>query len=797
MRIINITGKIIAVVIYVMTGLANNSRAQDLSGIQSNFNAYQKAGLYEKLYVHTNKNFYITGEILWFKIYNTEGSTNKLLDLSKVAYVEILDNKHIPVLQAKIALNIGMGNGSFYLPFSLSNGNYQLRAYTNWMKNFDIGYFFEKQITIVNTIKASPDQSKAVTSAYDIQFFPEGGHLVKGLNSKIAFKVTAQDGKGYDCTGAIVNQQNDTLVRFRSLKFGIGSFTFTPSEATGYRAIIKIGAERMIKDLPEINESGYVMQATDHGENWDVAIQNSNTPKATNMYIIVHSRNEIKLAQRGSLVNGVTHFIVSKDKLGEGVNYITLFDDQQRPVCERLIFNRPAGKLVINANTDAQTYRTRTKVDLNIATRNQDNKEIQGNLSVAVFRLDSLQKDDATHIAGYLLLKADLKGHIESPDYYVDNINEESSQALDNLMLSQGWTQFDWSKILAGETHRFKFLPEYTGPIVTGTVTNALTNKPAENIFTYLTIPGPQSHLFVAKSDSAGKLLFSTKNFYGPREIILQNKWQQDSIYHINIANPFIEEYTKEVLPVFHLNTNNRSELVVNSLNMQVQNIFDAKQLKQFNEPVVDSSMFYGKPAYSYLLDDYVRFSNIEEVIHEYVRLVLITRDHGKRGFEIIHDKEKGTLPGQPLVILDNKPIFDLDRAYALDPLKIKRLDVVNSNYIYGPAVLNGIISFTTYNGISPNTELDPHAIVFDYEGLQLDRKFYSPVYDTDEQHNNTIPDFRSVLYWNPNISTGTKGNNRLSFYTSDKSDRYVGIVEGISAAGDAGTGRFYFEVKK
>ena len=117
--------------------------AQVLPDLQKNFTAWQKANLRKKIYVHTNKNFYPTGEIIWFKIYNTDGSTNKLLDLSKVVYVELLDNNHNAVMQAKIIMNGGVGNGSLFISFSLSNGNYQPRAYTNWMKNFAADCFFE------------------------------------------------------------------------------------------------------------------------------------------------------------------------------------------------------------------------------------------------------------------------------------------------------------------------------------------------------------------------------------------------------------------------------------------------------------------------------------------------------------------------------------------------------------------------------------------------------------------------------------------------------------------------------
>ncbi|MDB5154900.1 MAG: hypothetical protein JWR54_3651 [Mucilaginibacter sp.] len=787
-------GKVLAVITCLVL-LSITSRAQVLPSLQNNFAACQKNNLHEKIYVHTNKSYYVTGEILWFKIYNTDGSTNKILDLGKVVYVELLDNKHNAVLQAKIAMGQGEGNGSFYIPFSLSNGNYMLRAYTNWMKNFEADYFFEKQITIVNPVKASPAQAKPSVSGYDLQLFPEGGHFVKGLNSKVAFKVTGPDGKGVDCSGVVIGQQNDTVARLKSLKFGIGSFAFTPLTQTGYKAIVKIGNDIITKDIPEISTSGYVMQATDKGENWEVFVQYADSKPSAGVYLIVHGRNIIEMVEHANVDNGVAHFSINRNKLNEGVNYITLFDDQQRPLCERLIFKRPERKLLINAGSDAKIYDTRKKVSLTIATRDQHNKDIGANLSVSVYRIDSLQKDDDNHITGYLWLCADVKGHIESPDYYIEKNNEETNRALDNLMLSQGWTQFDWSKILAGETHRFTFLPEFTGPIITGRMMNTLTNTPAENVTAYLTVAGARHQLYTAKSDSSGNLLFNTKNFYGLNELITQTRWPQDSSYRIDIVSPFSEEYGHGSLPALNLSTGIKKVLIGNSLNMQVENIFAAKQLKQFKDPVIDSTLFYGYPTYTYKLDDYTRFTRMEEVIHEYVRLVLITREHGKMGLHIVKDKK--TLPGQPLVMLDGKPIFDLDKIFSIDPLKVKRLDVVINNYIYGTAVFNGILSFTTYNGISTNTQLDPKAVVLDYEGLQFERKFYSPEYDTEQQLNSSIPDFRNVLYWNPKAHTDPQGRTKLSFFTSDKAGRYIGIIEGLAAGGEAGNQSFFFEVKR
>src|SRR4051812_2402736 len=110
------------------------------------FTSFGKSNVQEKLFVHTDKDFYVAGEIVWYKIYYMDGTFHRPLDLSKLAYVEILDQNNRPVMQGKNALVNSMGKGSFYLPSSINSGSFKLRAYTNWMKNTDADFFFEKTV---------------------------------------------------------------------------------------------------------------------------------------------------------------------------------------------------------------------------------------------------------------------------------------------------------------------------------------------------------------------------------------------------------------------------------------------------------------------------------------------------------------------------------------------------------------------------------------------------------------------------------------------------------------------------
>src|SRR5688500_646714 len=236
--------------------------AQDIAeAIPDRFKQYQKLSFQEKMYVHTDKSFYLAGEIIWFKVYNVDGTFHQPSNLSKVAYLEVLDNDNKPVMQGKIALKKGKGNGSFYLPASINSGNYRVRAYTNWMKNFSADYYFEKPLTIVNSLKPLTLPKPDTTLRYYAAFFPEGGNLVNDVESKVAFKVTDRYGKGVDCKGILLADNNDTLLAFHSLQFGMGHFSFTPQANRRYKAVIFIsGGPTILQEMPAAYEQGFVMQ---------------------------------------------------------------------------------------------------------------------------------------------------------------------------------------------------------------------------------------------------------------------------------------------------------------------------------------------------------------------------------------------------------------------------------------------------------------------------------------------------------------------------------------------------------
>ena len=258
--------------------------------LEKQFSDYSRNNPKEKIFVHTDKSFYVPGEIIWFKVYVVDSRFHTPVDLSKVAYVEVLDKNNTPVLQAKIALEKGSGEGSFLIPVSVTSGNFTLRGYTRWMRNSDADFYFAKPLTIINTLKTfTPVTAEKVK--YDIQFFPEGGNLVNNIQSKVGFKITDQYGKGLDGSGTLVNQRNDTLLKFKSLHAGLGNFSFTPKTGDTYKAIINTAKDSsIIIPLPAAFEAGYAVNLTDAGNQLKLTVNASSQYVNETIYLLSHTR---------------------------------------------------------------------------------------------------------------------------------------------------------------------------------------------------------------------------------------------------------------------------------------------------------------------------------------------------------------------------------------------------------------------------------------------------------------------------------------------------------------------------
>jgi hypothetical protein len=778
-------------IIFFLTGLQLFAQPA-IDTLYSKFNAYRIKNFQEKIYLHVSQSSFLTGETIWFSAYTVDASLHKPSDLSKVAYVELLDRANGHVAQAKIELKDGRGNGSLYLSPSISTGNYTIRAYTQWMRNTSPEFYFHKTLTIANTfVPIDAQEKQTLENPYEAMFFPEGGNLLADVSGKVAFRVVSKNGKGISFTGCVVNERNDTILHFTPQHFGIGNFTFTPSASVVYKAIIKDPQGNSFRyDLPQAVNKGYALHVKDSADQFFITINHNNPSASEPMFLFVHTRNQVSHAE--VLLQQNKPIIISKKNLPDGITQITLFDFYLKPVSERLVFKHPEHMLSITAQMNQSQYDTRQPVIIDIQAIGIQN-DASASLSISVFKNDSLPVTNSQSILNYLYLSSDLQGEIESPEFYLSAASPTINQAVDNLMLTHGWRRFKWDDVLNKQNSVVKFLPEYQGHLISAMLANQ-DGSPASNIMTYLASPSEAPRMYSALSNDRGDVQFDVKDFYGLRKVVAQTNYRKDSTYHFTINDPFSDQFATRKVSPLEITSSQHNQLTERNFAMQVEDVYHRDKQQKYIYPAIDSTAFYGKANETYRLDDFTRFPVMEEVMREYVSGVLVRKRKDKFHFMVPDHPNQNIFEETPFMLIDGVPFFDEDEIMHFDPLKVKRLDVVTRHYYSGILDISGIVSYITYKGDLAGFKISPHALVLNYEGLQLQREFYVPQYETQKARESRLPDQRYLLYWNPAIQV--KGKVQINFYTSDVPGDYSVVVEGLTKEGIPGTATATFKVK-
>ena len=776
------------------------SQSDHLNVLTKSFNSYQSNTVQEKIFVHTDRNFFVTGEVLWMKIYCLESGSNIPLDLSKVAYAEVMDFENKSQIQTKIELKNGSGNGSLFIPASLNSGNYTLRVYTNWMKNFSPEFYFHQEITIVNPFKKLEPiiATNQNSSKIEVKFYPEGGNLVTGLNSTVGFQITEATGKGINANGLILANGKDTVAQFSTLRFGIGSFSFTPQPKTTYEALLLSEKSKQRFALPIPLDTGYTLNVINSdNENVKITVQ-STYQSGTRVYLIAHSENSIKAAKENVIITGRTQFVLPKDQLGKRAIRFTIFDNNLNPVCERLYFVKTKNNANLTVESNKTKYYTRQKISILIDSK--DSTSLASlNASVAVRAIDSLLTKPAIDINTFTTLTSELRGNIEAAEFYLSNDDELTLNALDNLMLVHGWSKYSWNSILNpnGDSLASIHLPEMRGHLITGKIINRINNEPISGITTLLGTPSKIIRSYTSQSNIVGNIYFEMKDFYDAQRIFVQTLPDQGDSIKLEINDPFSSKLSSFKPTQFRLLRATEKELLEKSIAMQALSIFQPEYKGKSTKLKTDSVNFYGKADEDYELDDYTRFKSMEEVLREYVPGVIVRKKNEDFKLRVTNKPINRIFDKHPLILLDGVPIFDATKIMEYDPLKIKRLEVMTRLYYVGDLEAQGVISFTSYKGLAEGLEIDPQTISLDYEGLQRAREFYSPDYSTVASIQSRLADFRDLLYWNPNLTPDKNGKINIEFYSSDKTGKYEITVQGITKKGKPAVGYGTFTVTK
>jgi hypothetical protein len=268
--------------------------------------------------------------------------------------------------------------------------------------------------------------------------------------------------------------------------------------------------------------------------------------------------------------------------------------------------------------------------------------------------------------------------------------------------------------------------------------------------------------------------------------------------YYIILDEDFNNKYSKINPELFLPDDPTVGYIEKLMVNMQIADAFgiirtQENDIKDFEMPVI-----YGEPDESILLEDYIKLPAVEELFTELVKSVLIKRRRNNNfELQIIDPSTRFPVPGTPLLLLDGVPVLDTNPVIIyMDPVDIEKIEVVRYRYIQGSEAYQGIINIITKQANFHHFDLPSYGIRKPYLFFQTPIEFNSPDHSSDPDSLRSLPDFRNLLYWNPEVITDDNGIVTVSFFTCDDISDYRIIVQGLDEYGLAGYAEETISVK-
>jgi hypothetical protein len=735
----------------------------------------------EELYIKTDRDLYIAGEKVWLKVFKLNGLNHTPENLSKVVYIDILDIYNNPIDQLKVGVDGYSGSASFNLPDTLSTGNYILRTYTNWMKNFSKDLFSYKKISVINPFEnvseiIIPSQNNIPDS---VIFYPEGGQLITGIETLVGFRSIDKKGDPVAFKGAVIYENNDTICLIKSENNGYGWAKIKPSANSSIILVTgnKNGTVKKFT-LPEIKNEGITLSVVKKSENSSSLLkikrsQNFSTP-GTKLYIRLHSAGSIDIRKEIPLESNHEMYL-SKNDLPYGFSHLMVTDEHENQLADRWIYNETDNLINYSINILKNSFSEREKIEIGITATDGKGIPVESDLSISVVKTFTVDKNSFNN-----------KKYSQLPGF-ATIISDTILPDINNYLLF--YTSSD-PVMKQDETNSNSFpvyLPELEGHLISGSIHDRKSGEPIKNENITLSFVGKSALCQFTRTDEMGNFNFVTTE-HGLREIVIQPLSADIKDCYVELINPFTTTFNNYNHGLYYIDSSKLGDINKAIISMQIKNIYEPFMQQAVNRNIFsEKPNFYGAPDNTIQMSKYIELTSLKEVVKEIIPGVSTIKKNDKINFKLIYKAQSQPFDNSPLVLVDGVPVNDLEKVLTINSREIEKIDVLSTRYFISDIVLDGVLHFVTKKGNLGVLDFDKSVYRLEYELLQNNNKFYSPDYSSVSIKDNRIPDFRNTLYWNPDLHTDNLGKTSVDFYASDESAEYIIIVEGISPDGKSG----------
>ena len=730
-------------------------------------------------YMLFSKGIYETGEDMWFKAWLFDRSLLTLSNRSRTLFLRIYDSADSLVWNEKYPISGGRAEGHVFIGEKWNTGEYRVEGYTQSSFYADsTEAIFPQKIWVVDRIdKQKPQDTRAGQQRDNIRLglYPEGGYLVQGIKNYVAFKATDNQGMPAPLSGWLC-ENRARILNIESSHDGMGLFSFVPQEGIRYTVQLTNGQEF---PLPTSLRSGMVMHL-EHTDRKNVvfSVRQSKESMPRRITLSVQMRGVPCYHASGILRDSLIITLPMSGFPGQGIAEATLFDEQQRPIAERLFYVLPDKQLTITARPSKETYIRRDRGEVRIHVTDSEGKPVQAEICMSIFDKAYMRPSYRETMLSYNFLSTQIRGNIHHPAYYFDHKNPDRLQALDLLLLTQGWRRYIW-QASRKDYHGKPFLCDsIIGRETVGSrkMKRNTTNGGEQVIQVF----GPSGDSQFLWTDSVG-------NFSVP--VSIMNTFRGGYVY----IKPLLG---KEFKP--HLTLSDGTVLI--------------------------DSIRRSKKSYQSYLNNVEKEKKDAELVTTQTGTVLLNEVLVTRKRRIpFRDKFMGRLDS--LVNINLGPwvckhgflenykegyshLMGDERApvqcaqHSRDTLNVRRKPVIGKVYriikyepnTQGISIVKDVEDIKYEGPIYTDEELLRMNNITRVKGYYGQREFYTP--DSVEMLSS-LPDARNTLLWSPSVLTDKNGDAIVPFWTSDINTQFIGVVEGTDGLGLLGSNTFEFHVSK
>ena len=790
----------------------------------------------EKAYVHFDSNFYFAGDTIWYKAYVVRSDNNRPTDISRILYVELLNEQGY--LVERQTLNIEEGGacpGQFAIKEDAWAGFYEVRAYTKWMLNFGEETAFSRVLPVYEKNDSSANYMRRnmplkmtagnytisyPMSKFNLKLYPEGGYLVYGLSARVAFEIENEQTMRLRLKGELL----DDGKKLMDVESGInkrGVFEFTPQSGHKYQLRFVLNDKTYTNEIVGIKENGYSARADIGTDSMRVRVLASKDAVADGSYICVSCRG--KEIIRKELSNQNNYLSVCVDSLEIGVHDVTVKSSLGDVIMCRKVFVRKDSMAVTGkVKYDKKELKPYGKISLEL-----DLGERMGGESVSLAVTDKKQRSLSYYSGNMmteLLLQSDVRGFVENANWYFEKDDETRRKALDLLMMVQGWRRYEWDK----RPIVYEAEKEITVSGQMQDVHNRVWDKKRgrKALFASLFMKndrvldeklGERTYRFRGSmyADSLGRFRIYLPSFQG--DAVLQlfgfysdklEKGKYSNLLHdpkilIKLDSPYMK--TQKRYSWYELNeplVDDKDE-IVDEQSIILDNVtVKARKIKTKGitmSPVAEYEFndFLNEYWDNAEFDDWYKFDNLKYSLVNFESYI-----EGE-----IFGKAFVSSPSYVMPMIDDK--YDLPAIkgwYGLSEYefinRIKSVSIV-TDLPKRPAyyMLNYPVITINTNGMNSSLSTTGRILGYVYfkkfpekeerfvegrysyiKGFNRPAEYYSP--DYSKMPLPAVPDHRHTLYWNPNVTTDKDGKARIEFFNNSSCTEMFISAEGLSEDG-------------